>query len=191
MADHRAFHRALASQIHLESLFLKGDGEDVGKDDIDTLVDSISKLHNLKDLVLKDVSDCFHNEQISQLARSLPRLEELWTSGYGITDEIWDDLLKPPNLRILTFYAMTSFTMDGILEFVRRLRPGNCGFYLSIMNAETDSNLSEAEQGLIREMLALTLDGKFEFTLMRGEDPSTTCRYYRGFEAMNRSVLNW
>lgn len=168
MTQHRQFHQALAHATHLESLWLKGDGEDVVRDDIDALVDALCALTNLKDLMLKEVSDYFRDEHISRLIQSLPQLEELWTSGYDITDGIWPSFTQSHNLRSLTFYAMTSFTANGILDFIVTLGPSNKGFLLSIMNADVDSNLTEEEQNSIRETLAVQLDGKFEFTLMRG-----------------------
>lgn len=168
MRDSRDFHQALAHQETLESLWLGGDGEGVVRDDIDIFVDSLSKLIHLRELSLRDVSDYFSDEHIRQLARNLPALEGLWTSGLGITDAIWKDMSRLRQLKRLDFAAMTSFSADGILQFISDLGPGNKGLVLVIMNADVDSNISDEEEALIRETLATKLDGRWDFTLMRG-----------------------
>ena len=169
MQSNREFHQALAHQTSLQSLSLKGEVEGYATEDgNDVLVESISQLVNLVDLDLKEISDYFKNEHIRKLARHLPKLEVCWTSGYGITDAIWDDVASLKSLRRLELSAQTSFTADGILGFIDKLGPGNRGFVLAIMMAEMDSDLSEQEQSLIRETMAEKVGGRFDFTLMRG-----------------------
>jgi len=168
MRDSRDFHQALAHQETLEGLWLRGDGEDVVRDDIDIFVESLSKLNHLRELSLGEVSDYFRDEHICRLARSLPELEGFWTSGFGITDAIWKDVSGVRKLRRLEFAAMTNFTVDGILEFISMLGHGNKGLVLAVMNADVDSNLTDDEQAIIRETLATTLDGRWDFALMRG-----------------------
>jgi len=168
MRDSREFHQALAHQETLESLWLGGDGEGVVRDDIDIFVESLSKLTYLRELSLRDVSDYFQDEQIRQLARSLPELEGLWTGGFGITDAIWKDMSGLSKLKRLDFAAMTSFSADGILQFISDLGPGNRGLVLVVMNADVDSNIGDEDQAIIRETLTTKLDGRWDFTLMRG-----------------------
>ncbi|KAA6412831.1 MAG: hypothetical protein FRX48_03824 [Lasallia pustulata] len=172
MKDSRDFHQALAHQRSLERVWLKGDGEEVERDDLDVLVEALSKLHHLKDLRLRDVSDYCRDEHIRQLVRNLPELEEFYTSGYGITDTIWNDVASLKCLRKLDLNAMTSFTLNGILEFISKLGPGNKGLLLAVMMADADSNLTDEEQTLIRETLAAKVEGRFEFTLMRDPEMS-------------------
>ena len=169
MRSSRDFHQALIHQPELEELFLKGDGEDVLRDDIEALVDSLCKLSKLKHLELKDVSDYFRDENIVKLAQHLPQLENLYTSGFGITDAIWDALATLQSLRSLVFNAMTRFTLNGILDFISKLGPGNRGLLLSVMNADPDYNLGENEQSLVRDTIAAKVDGRFDFTPFRGK----------------------
>ena len=169
MRGNREFHQALAHQTSLQSLSLKGVAEDfVSENGNDVLVESIGQLVNLVDLELKDISDYFRDEHICRLARHLPKLEVWWTSGYNITDTIWNDVASLQALRRLELNAQTNFTPKGILEFIARLGPGNKGFVLAIMMADMDSDLSEDEQSLIREKMAEKVEGRFDFTLMRG-----------------------
>lgn len=166
MRDSRDFHQALAHQGTLEGLWLGGNGDGVARDDIDVLVQSISKLTRLRELSLRDVSDNFTDEHVRQLARNLPELEGLWTSGLELTDAIWKDMSSLRKLKRLDFVAVSSFSADGILQFISELGPGNRGLALAVMNAAVD--ISEEEQALIRETLATKLDGRWDFTLMRG-----------------------
>ena len=167
MADALEFHQALANQRSLQELQLKGDSDEVSGG-LSVLVDSLTKLANLTDLRLQDISDYFTDEIISRLARSLPKLEEWYTSGWGITDAIWTDVAGLQSLRRLDLAATSRFTSEGILDFILSLGPGNKGLVLAVMMADVDCDLTEEEQTMIREMMASKLDGRFDFQLMRG-----------------------
>ncbi|KAL8948643.1 MAG: hypothetical protein Q9183_007670, partial [Haloplaca sp. 2 TL-2023] len=125
-------------------------------------------LTNLTDLRLQDISDYFTDEIISRLARSLPKLEEWYTSGWGITDAIWIDVAGLQSLRRLELAVTSRCTSEGILDFILRLGPGTEGLVLAVMMADVDCDLTEEEQTMIREMMASKLDGRFDFQLMRG-----------------------
>ncbi|KAI9729715.1 MAG: hypothetical protein M1834_006666 [Cirrosporium novae-zelandiae] len=168
----RAFHEALGQKQTLKRVLLNGEGEDVDRDDLTVLVDSLCQLHQLRRLQLLHVSTWFQNEHISTLANNLLLLEDFCTSGCAITDDIWEDILKLKHLRRLTFDAMTSFSVDGLLNFIQRLGPGNKGLEILINNADLDSNLLEDEVAMIGERLAAKMDGRFEFHLMRDPDVS-------------------
>ncbi|KAI4118385.1 MAG: hypothetical protein LQ345_001554 [Seirophora villosa] len=171
MADAVAFHQALSNQPSLQELHLKGDSDEVG-DGVATLVESLCQLTNLTTLRLQNISDYFTDEVIGRLARSLPKLEEWYTSGWGVTDAIWQDVAKLKSLRRLDMAAMSRFTANGILDFVLNLEPSNKGLVLAIMMADVDSDLSEDEQNTIRETMAARVDGRFEFQLQRDPDMS-------------------
>ena len=159
------FHQALAHQQSLRCVSLWGDAEDC---DIDTLVEALCQLRHLTDLHLSNLSDFFRDEHIRKLARSLPNLEDLFTSGWGITDAVWPDLATLRYLRRLDINAWSLFTLEGILEYISNLGPGNGGLSLAIMMADPDSALSEEEQAFVKEELASRAEGRFEYTLARG-----------------------
>ncbi|KAL8723760.1 MAG: hypothetical protein Q9225_000055 [Loekoesia sp. 1 TL-2023] len=171
MADARDFHQALSNQLSLQELQLQGDSDETG-DGVVVLVESLSQLTNLSDLRLQDISDYFTDEVIGRLARSLPKLEGWWTSGWGVTDAIWRDVASLKSLRRLDMAAMSRFTANGILDFILSLGPGNKGLVLAIMMADVDCDLSEEEQNTIRETIAERVDGRFEFQLQRDPDIS-------------------
>ena len=162
------FHKALAHQTTLESLWLRGDGEDFMGHDIDVVVESLIQLTNLKDLRLRDMSDFFREEQFCVLSGSLLKLEEWWISGYGITDAIWLDVLQLKSLRRLEINAWTTFTADGLLGYIDKLGPGNSRMILSVNMADPESALSDAEQALVRETIASKVEGKFDYIPARG-----------------------
>ena len=164
------FHQAFGHQTDLRSVQLKlfTDAENVDKG----LVEGLCQLPNLRDLELRGVADNFTDFDIGQLARSLTKLEDLETGGYGITDAVWKDIAQLTQLRSLNFAALTRFTVDGLLEYTSRLGPDNYGLALALMNADPDFNLSEEEQGLISEALAAKVQGKFIFVPFRDPDVS-------------------
>ncbi|KAL8849019.1 MAG: hypothetical protein Q9221_005980 [Calogaya cf. arnoldii] len=166
MADSRDFHQALANQTSLQELQLQGDSDETG-DGVATLVESLSQLVNLTDLRLQDISDYFTDEVLGRLARSLPKLEGWYTSGWGVTDAIWSDMAGLKSLRRLDMAALSRFTANGILDFILSLGPGNKGLVLSIMMADLDCDLTEKDQSTIKETISTQVDGRFEFQLQR------------------------
>lgn len=162
------FHSALSEQKSLESVWLKGNGDDTTSDDLAIMVEGLCNLPNLKELVLKDVSDEFSEDHIVSLALSLPLLEDFWTSGGEVSARILPALTTLNHLRNLTLYAMTQFRSDAILDFLASLDPGTQkGFNLSLMAVDPDYDLSETEQEIIQEYIRTNLDGRFEFVLWR------------------------
>lgn len=84
-----------------------------------------------------------------------------------MTDEVWRAISTLPNLRSMSFHAVTSFTFDAILEYISKLHPTNAGLQLSVMCASPGSELSESELAKIRTALAEKVDGKFDFEMYR------------------------
>ncbi len=167
MSESRDFHRALSQQTSLQDLWLKGESSE-NPEDVDTLVESLSKLENLTDMRLQEVSDYFLDKHFCTLAKSLQRLEVWESSGYGITDAIWSDMASMKSLRRLEFNAQTRFTSGGIICFILNLGPGNNGLLLNIAMQDVDYNLSDKEQDMIKEMMISEVDGRFDFMLFRG-----------------------
>ena len=167
------FHQALALQTHLRSLYLKGEGSERATDN-DLFVKSLSQLVNLTDLRLDVIAEGFSEHHIRTLARNLSKLETFWTGGFCITDEIWPDIASMRSLKRLELTADTRFTANGILDFVLSLGPGNTGFALNVMMQDTDSDISEEEQSMIRDTLSNKLGGRFDFLLFRGVVPLPT-----------------
>ena len=171
MSESGDFHRALASQRSLQALWLKGESSDIGSADVDVLVESLSKLENLTDLRLREISDYFLDLHICKLAHNLPKLETWWTSGYAITDAIWADMASLHRLRDLNLSAVTRFTADGILDFVLNLGPGNEGLVLNVTMGDLDFQLTDEEQSMIKDTIGSRVGGDFYFMCIRGSIP--------------------
>jgi hypothetical protein len=99
LVSNRVFHQAISQQASLECLILRADPEGSFRDDIDTLVSSISQLSNLKELDLLYTSDYFKSAEIRQLASNLTNLEKITFSGFDVTDEIWPSVAGLHHLR--------------------------------------------------------------------------------------------
>lgn len=167
--DTENFLPALASQTSLQFLCLKeadctGDYETTKR--IDILVECLSNLVNLKELHTSKMSDNFSNLHIVQLANNLPKLEVWSTSGCKLTDRIWDAVASLRSLRTLDFGAQTIFTVNGILDFIEKLGPGNRGLFLNVRNSKKD--FSTDRQMLIQEMIDRKVGGEFDFCYERG-----------------------
>ena len=166
MTDSRAFHEALACQKTLQNLYLRGEASEFMQGN-ELLVQSIGQLNNLRELELKDISDCFTIDHVIAMTPDLPQLERLWISGDFFDDSALTAFLCLPKLQSLAIHAFSKFTADGILAFISQLGPGNKGFSLTILNA-VDSSLTEEAQNVIRETLKVSLDGSFDYGLAQG-----------------------
>ena len=166
----RSFHDALSAQSSsLRSLILKADGETC---DCDLLVANLCCCTKLKDLHLFFVSDFFQDSHINALADSMLELEEFVVSGWNISDAIWPNMSRLRSLHRLDLNAFSNFTFDAVLDYINSLGPGNQGLALSISMADPTYPFSEAEQNMAREMLAVRVEGRFDYALARG----TPCR---------------
>jgi len=163
-----SFHEALSHQPTLESLTLRADNEDSSRDDVDHLLLSISQLCHLKELDLSETSEeVFTNADIKLIATNLPGLEELFVSGSDINDTIWPSISNLHNLRSLNILAQSSFTANGILNFIWQLKPTNRGLSLWIGSQMSEHDLSEDQKTLIRDSISEQVGGKFDFILYR------------------------
>ncbi|KAH8683365.1 hypothetical protein BGZ60DRAFT_368488 [Tricladium varicosporioides] len=171
MVGNQDFHRALSHQTTLEELDLKADPEGDFRDDIDTLIESISRLPKLKDLRLLGTSDYFRSSDIIKLAY-IGTLEKLCFGGYDVGDDIWHAVARLHNLKGLQIQAMTSFTSDGILAFISSLGQGNRGLELTIDAQNQLHDLKMSEQAKIRTALINKVgpEGRFVFQLYRETD---------------------
>lgn len=161
---HRSdFHRALSHQTALESLILRGDPEACTHDDLATLVSSLSQLVKLKSLDISETSELFNSTTIAQLATNLPALEEFTFAGYDATDDIWRSMSSLHYLRSLTSMALSSYSCNGLLNYIDTLRPTNRGLNLAIMSQNLTYDFTDAEKAAIQRNIAAKVGGRFEY----------------------------
>jgi hypothetical protein len=163
-----AFHAALAQQPSLQRVFLNGDGEDTTYEELQVLVDALSRLPRLQVLALNQMSDNFTDNHISALAENLPSLETFYPSGFAITDKVFNSLAGLKHLQDMQFFGVTHFTAKGIADFITSLDPEtNKGLILRSWAVDEDHALSEDEQAFLQELISTRLDGRFGMTLWR------------------------
>lgn len=168
LKDHKAFHQALVhQQSSLRYLSLSGDTDGMFRDDLDTLVDSLKQLHQLRDLKLL-LPEVLRDEHTVTILSDLNSLEDLYVSGLELNDIVLDSVAALPNLRNVTLSGISKFTVDGLLDFVSRLGPGNSGIRLSIDMADPESLLPEESVAMVRECLVEKTGGTFEYLAFRG-----------------------
>lgn len=170
LKDSRQFHQALVHQKDsLSFLSLNGDTEDLFRDDIDIIVDSLRELTELRVLRLL-FQETLQEEHLISIISHLSLLEELYVNGLELNDRILDFVGKLSNLRSVTLAGISKFTTDGLLEFVSRLGPGNQGLRVMIDMADPDTLLSDDQISLVRESLYERVEGTLEYTPYRGEN---------------------
>ncbi|KAF2772849.1 hypothetical protein EJ03DRAFT_171631 [Teratosphaeria nubilosa] len=168
--DHHDFHRSLAKQTALESLHLRADPDPISRDDLEILIESLERLTNIRELNLYRISDYFSDQHIIRLARCMRLLRILYVGGYGITDAVLPDLAGLKYLKSLTLAGITTFTVEGLLDFVARLESGNRDLQMSVDMADPQSMIPDESQDLIREAIVSKVNGRFEYQLLR--DPN-------------------
>ena len=154
---------ALANQTGLRHLYLKDGGSDgdYRPGAADDLVECLSKLVNLTELHMIVMGGKFDDIFIVRLANSLPKLEIWVNNGYPLTDDIWNAVASLRSLRTLIFRGLTYFTVDGILEFIEKLGPGNRGLYLGVEKSRV--KYSWENQKLINARISQRVGGGFNF----------------------------
>ncbi|KAH8600866.1 hypothetical protein B0O99DRAFT_736883 [Bisporella sp. PMI_857] len=167
----REFHQVLSNQKSLDSLVLRAeDADESTRDDIEILLYSISQLTNLKELDLSETSEMFNSSHIKQIAASLPKLEELFIGGYDARDTIWPSFAGLKYLRALNIHALSSFTCNGILNYISQLQPTNQGLGLWVSSQREEYDLTDEEKTKIRESIYKKAGGRFDFLLYREHD---------------------
>ncbi|KAF7509187.1 hypothetical protein GJ744_008247 [Endocarpon pusillum] len=160
-----AFHAAISEQLSLQKVYLNGDGEETTYEELQMLVNALSRLSSLQVLDLNQMSDNFTDHHITTLALNLPRLETFYPSGYAITDSVFPALAGLKHLRDLQFCGVTHFTATGIGAFISTLdRTTNSGLFLSLWAVDRDHMLSSDEEAFMRELINTRLDGRFWVT---------------------------
>ena len=168
LKDHKAFHQALVhQQSSLRILFLNGDTEGMFRDDLDILVEALRQLHQLRDLHLI-LPEVLRDDHLKTIVADLTLLEDLYVSGLELNDEVLPHLASLPNLRTVTISGISKFTMDGLLDFIAKLGPGNQGIRVSVDMADTDTLLPEEEVTLVRDNLMEKVGGTLEYMALRG-----------------------
>lgn len=169
LKDSRHFHQALVHQKDsLSFLSLSGETDGMCRDDLDIIVDSLKQLTQLKVLRLL-LQEVFHEEHLIAIITDLNFLEELYMNGLELNDHILDFVGNLGNLRSATLAGISKFTIDGLLEFVSRLGPGNQSLRVMIDMADPDTMLPEEQVTLIRESLWEKVGGALEYTPWRGK----------------------
>ncbi|KAJ9151851.1 RNI-like protein [Pleurostoma richardsiae] len=177
--DDEAFYASLGHQKTLESLKLRTTDEwlDIAAPRHITFIDSICSCPELRDLDLMQVQLTYAD--LVQLGSSLPQLEELSFDGDFLTsdNDILDPLGQMRQLKTLNIYGLTTFTFDGILDFINRLgtdskQPGasHQGFRFYIMAQNGYAKLSPGEEQLLSDELASGLGGRLDLTYWRDPD---------------------
>jgi hypothetical protein len=115
LKDHRKFHQALVhQQSSLRVLFLSGDTDEMFRDDLDILVDSLKQLTELRDLHLI-LPEVLRDEHLVTILADLTLLEDLYVSGLELNDIVLPHLASLPNLRTVTISGISKFTMGKCL----------------------------------------------------------------------------
>lgn len=169
-AENQDFHAALRAQPSLRALILRADPDPPSREGIETLLESICSLKELRELNLTRISDFFTDEHLNQLAHHLPQLSSIYVGGYGISDSVLDAMSSMKALSQLNFAGITSFTVNGLLDFVAKLGTSNQGLWLSVDSADPDSMLSQEAQDLVKDAIVTKLGGTFEYQPLR--DPN-------------------
>lgn len=168
LKEHKTFHQALVhQQSSLRNLSLSGDTDGMYRDDLDILVESLKQLRELRDLKLI-LPEILRDEHFVTIIGSLQLLEDLYVSGLELNDIVLDSLAGLPNLRSVTLSGISKFTMNGLLDFVSRLGPGNQGIRVTIDMADPDSLLTDDVLNIIRDCLLEKTGGSLEYMAFRG-----------------------
>ncbi|GME58462.1 hypothetical protein GTA08_BOTSDO05852 [Neofusicoccum parvum] len=162
------FHLALAHHSSLKWLHLTAESDGMTRDDIDLVLETLVQLKQLTHIKLLGVSDFFNDEHIITLARNLPHLDDVYFTSLQVGDAILPELANLKELRRVEVASISTFTFEGLIDFVDRLGPGNRGIEFMVSSAEPQSKLSDEEVMQINQRFAVYVDGKLDYVPYRG-----------------------
>jgi hypothetical protein len=173
LKDHKTFHQALVhQQSSLTNLSLSGFTDEMFRDDLDALVDSLKQLHELRDLKLL-LPEILKDEHLITILSNLKLLEDFYVNGLELNDIILDSVANLKHLRSVTLSGISKFTVDGLLEFVSKLGVGNSGIRVTIDMADPETMLPEESVSMIRDCLVEKTGGTLEYMALRGKSERT------------------
>lgn len=166
------FHLALAHHSSLKWLHLTAESDGMTRDDIDLVLETLVQLKQLTHIKLLGVSDFFNDEHIITLARNLPHLDDVYFTSLQVGDAILPELANLKELRRVEVASISTFTFEGLIDFVDRLGPGNRGIEFMVSSAEPQSKLSDEEVMQINQRFAVYVDGKLDYVPYRERNES-------------------
>ncbi|KAI1658275.1 hypothetical protein F4813DRAFT_395968 [Daldinia decipiens] len=132
------------------------------------LVDSICRLKNVASLNLMQVH--LSEDTVERIATSLPNLSEFSFSGNHLYNPILIPLSAIPKLKLLCISSLSSFTFQGLRDFVFRLiSRGRTGIKIDILNQLGECKLTASESVLLQKHF-MDLKGRLEIAYFMDPD---------------------
>lgn len=160
MREHRSFHKALAKQTSLRSLFLAGDAEAVTRDDNETLCETVCNLGNLRHLELVGLSEYLSEEANMAILTSLPELEVVYMVGIQTTDATLEVIASHANLRSVILAGISRLTLNGLLDFVNKVDSARTNLELLVHCADPTDLLSDEEVAIVKQRFWEKVEGR-------------------------------
>ena len=167
-------YQSLSSQTGLLQLAVRIVDEDVleeGEERRDQLVDSICQCHELREL---ETNELLTIEQFTQITTALPTLEEIDLNGDLIDDSFLVPLLALPRLKAFTVFGPSSFSFQGILDFLGDLASDPSGqhegFQLYLGDQVFESKFTPDEEKFLNDEMRLRFGGKLDVTYRADPD---------------------
>ncbi len=162
----KEFCEALPVQDRLQHLAVKipdGDLLEASDERHMMLANAITCCHDLREL---DTNELFTFEEIEGICDSLPLLEDIVLNGDLIEDVFLAPIRRLRNLKSLTTYGPSSFSLDALLDFINHLSEDpegdHDGLYIYITNQDHDFRFTDVEEVMVRSALSAKLKGRFD-----------------------------
>lgn len=166
-------YHSLRSQEGLSQLAVRIVDEDVleaGEERRDQLVDAICQCHELREL---ETNELLSIHQFTQITTALPTLEEIDLNGDLIDDSFLLPLMSLTRLKAFTVFGPSSFTFDGILEFLNNLDSNSGdheGFQLYLGDQIFEYKFTPDEEKMLQDEIQRRFGGKLDITYRADPD---------------------
>lgn len=168
-------YQSLRSQDGLAQLAVRITDEDVleaGEARQEQLVAAICQCRRLREL---ETNELLTIDQFTRITSALPTLEEIDLNGDLIDDSFLVPLLGLPRLKAFTVFGPSSFTFDGILEFLGDLDSGGGGrnhegFQLYLGDQIFEYKFTPDEESLLNHEMRRRFGGKLDITYRADPD---------------------
>ncbi|KAM7223712.1 hypothetical protein V8F06_000728 [Rhypophila decipiens] len=166
---------SLRSQNGLTQLAVRIVDEDVleeGEERREQLVEAICQCPDLREL---ETNELLTINQFTQITTALPTLEEIDLNGDLIDDSFLLPLMNLSKLKAFTVFGPSSFTFDGILEFLNNLDSNSSsgdheGFQLYLGDQIFEYKFTADEEKMLQAEMRQRFGGKLDITYRADPD---------------------
>lgn len=168
------FYSSLTRQSQLRRLLIKILDDDLLEDSDQRhllFADAICYCRQLRDL---DTNELLTVEDLDNISRAVPTLEEIVLNGDSIDDEFLIPLSRLSKLKSLSIFNPSNISASALLRFLREIGQSPAGHHeglqVYIANQNAEFRFSDKEEAMVAGTMLAYFKGRFEINYRQDPD---------------------